>query len=124
MASTAVPVIHRIVEEEVAKQLPFADTFDKHRLMYNEEKSRMYQKEIELSDYFLVPSSWVKESLIEVGVSPDKIYSLPHGVDVSGFTPKDKNYQPFQKLRFLFVGRSEGAKGIHYILEAFKQLQK
>lgn len=123
MASTSALKIQEIVREEQNKKLPFSESLERHRIAYDDERCKKYKEEIELADYLLVPSGFVKNSLLEIGVPSKKILYLPHGVDVEMFRPNYKEYVPGKRLKFLFVGRVEAAKGIYYILEAFKQLQ-
>lgn len=123
MASTSALTIRRIVNEEMEKGNPFSGSLQRHNDAYSEEKCIAYRKEMELANYLLVPSNFVKDSLLELGIPEDRIIYLSHGVDVEMFTPMYKKYVPGKTIKFLFVGRVEAAKGIYYILEAFKQLQ-
>lgn len=123
MASTSALKIREIVDNEMVKSYPFSESLERHNLAYSEEKCIAYKKEMELADFLLVPSGFVKDSLHELGIPKNKIIYLPHGVDVEMFTPSYKKYVPGKTLKFLFVGRVEAAKGIYYILETFKQLQ-
>lgn len=124
MASTAVPTIHRIIHEEYNKNKPFSNSYLRTMIMYSDEMCKTYEEEFRYADYFLSPSVWVDKSLLAAGVPSERIISLPHGVNVERFTPKDDNYNLGHTVRFLFVGRCEGAKGIYYLLEAFRQLQE
>lgn len=123
MASTAVPTIHRIIHEEYNKNKPFSDSYLRTMIMYSDEMCKLYEDEFKYADYFLSPSVWVEKSLLAAGIPHEKILALPHGVNVKDYTPKGDDYKPGQIIRFLFVGRCEGAKGIYYLLEAFRQLQ-
>lgn len=123
MASTAAPIIQRIIAEEQSKNLAFSHTYELKKSMYSNLQIKDYVEEFGFADYFLSPSDWVKRSLLESGVPESKILFLPHGVNTEFYKPKGEQYQPAKKLRFLFVGRVEGAKGIDYLFEAFKQLQ-
>lgn len=123
MASTAVPTIHRIIHEEYNKNKPFSDSYLRTMIMYSDEMCKLYEDEFKYADYFLSPSAWVEKSLLAAGIPHEKILALPHGVNVKDYTPKGDGYKPGQIIRFLFVGRCEGAKGIYYLLEAFRQLQ-
>ena len=123
MASTATPTIKNIIDTEYNKGEDFYYTFERNLTTYSDARIKDYIEEFKLADYFLSPSSWVNKSLIDAGVDPNKILMLPHGVDSHLFAPKSKDYIVPDKLRFLFVGRVEGAKGIRYLFDAFKQLQ-
>lgn len=123
MASTAVPTIHRIIQEEYNKNNPFSDSYLRTMIMYSDEMCKLYEDEFKYADYFLSPSVWVEKSLVAAGIPHEKILALPHGVNIEDYTPKGDDYKPGQIIRFLFVGRCEGAKGIYYLLESFRQLQ-
>lgn len=123
MASTSSSTIRSIVDEEMAKGVPFSDSLQRHKIAYSDEKCRAYEEEIKLADFLLVPSNFVKNSLLKLGIPEERIIYLSHGVDIEMFTPSYKKYMPGKKIKFLFVGRVEAAKGIYYILEAFRQLQ-
>ena len=122
MASTATPTIAKIIEEEYNKHESFYYTFERNRSMYSKENIIRYVEEFKYADYFLSPSEWVKKSLLLCGIPKDKILYLPHGVDINKYRPVNKIRKESDVLRFLFVGRVEGAKGIHYLFETFRQL--
>ncbi len=84
-----------------------------------EWKLRRKEQEIELADHIFVASSITRQSLLNFGVSPEKITVIPYGAPLDYFYP-----QPKQDTRFraLYVGRVEPRKGIHYLLKAWKNL--
>lgn len=72
------------------------------------------------ADYVLAPSDYVRNTLTRIGVDPEKIVTLPFGVDIHRFQQAAKDrHEPF---RILFVGQIGQRKGIKYLLEAFKGL--
>jgi starch synthase len=76
--------------------------------------------ETNLADLILVPSDYVKETLIENGVAESKITIVPYGADlpkVTLMTPKKDS----SKIRFIFVGHICQRKGVQYLLEAFSR---
>lgn len=79
-------------------------------------------KEIELSDYFLVPSSYVARSLEYSGIAKDKMIVVPYGVDTLMFSSKERIPYKEGIIKFIFVGRISYAKGCNYLLEAFSHL--
>lgn len=119
MSSTCSATIRRIIEEELNKNYSFDDSMKDKAERYSVDAVEMHLKEIQLADYFLSPSGFVSSSLIDVGVDECKIKYLPHGVDVNQFNPTKKDVASNRKLRFLFVGRVEAAKGIYYLVNAF-----
>ena len=91
--------------------------------MWREGGMLPYQQEIEDSDYFLVPSSFVRDSLLFCGVNPKQILIVPYGANVGINVKRDavisRNY-----INFLFVGQANCRKGVPYLLEAFDRLDE
>lgn len=123
MSSAAAPYIRSIILKELNLNDSYKKSLKVKLKSYNKTKSKYYFNEIKAADYFLVSSNFVEKSLCEYGVDKAKIINVPYGVDISDFTLKDYNKKkPNKKIKFLFVGRVEAAKGIYYLFEAFKQL--
>jgi glycosyltransferase involved in cell wall biosynthesis len=73
------------------------------------------------ADRVLVPSDYVRDTLVERGTRPERIAVIPYGVDIERFRPASKPAgRPF---RILFVGSLSQRKGIKYLLEAVKRLR-
>ncbi|MCL1468532.1 glycosyltransferase family 4 protein [Argonema galeatum] len=83
-------------------------------------KSERKEQEIQLADHIFVASSFVKNSLLEGGIKTEKISVIPFGAPIDYFYPKPKTDKLF---RALFVGRVGPRKGVHYLLQAWQQLQ-
>ncbi|MDY7013615.1 MAG: glycosyltransferase family 4 protein [Cyanobacteriota bacterium] len=77
------------------------------------------EREIQLADRILVASSIVKQSLLNVGVLPEKISVIPFGSPCNYFSPHPKTDTTF---RALFVGRVGPRKGVHYLFRAWRKL--
>jgi len=86
-----------------------------------EWKLRRKEEEIELADRIFVASSITRQSLLNFGVNPEKISVIPYGAPLDYFRPQPKSDDRF---RALYVGRVEPRKGIHYLLEAWKNLKR
>jgi glycosyltransferase involved in cell wall biosynthesis len=75
-------------------------------------------REIELADYVLAGSEYVKSSLVDAGVSPARISIIPYGVDVAAFHPAGRRGDGF---RVAYVGLVSHRKGIQYVVDAFER---
>ena len=113
-------VAERIFEAEKKRVPLFADsiTFAQFDQRYRDRLDR----EIELADYILVPSDFVAETLLEVGVAGTKIIKLPYG---SWFEPIDDRDIEVDgnALRLIFFGQISQRKGLSYLLDAVKNLR-
>lgn len=79
-------------------------------------------QEHEKADRIVVASSFTKGTLLEQGLSPEKIVVNPYGVDLERFrggTRKGAN----GPLQFLFAGLISARKGVPLLLEAWRQLR-
>lgn len=86
-----------------------------------------FKKYIKESKKILYLNKGAKENLLKLNAPENKLIPFLWGiwgVDINEFTtPRTKNYQSkFKNL--LFVGRLDEAKGIKYLLEAFKIIYK
>jgi starch synthase len=81
---------------------------------------RRIEREYELCDRIIVPSSLAHRSLAEFGLG-DKTVVVTPGVDAEFFSPRPRpEGKPL--FRACFVGRVELAKGVGYLLQAWKRL--
>lgn len=71
------------------------------------------------ADYISIPSLFVKRTFLERGIPESKIIHVPFGVDLSSFHQVEKNDNVF---RVIFVGGMTLRKGLHYLLQAFTEL--
>lgn len=78
------------------------------------------EQEVELADHIVVASSMTQKSLLDRGVQPEKITVIPYGAPIDYFQPQPKSDPCF---RALFVGRVGPRKGVHYLLQAWQELQ-
>ncbi|KXB03854.1 hypothetical protein AKJ45_00230 [candidate division MSBL1 archaeon SCGC-AAA261F19] len=76
-------------------------------------------RELEECDYIIVPSTFVKRSFIKRGYSESKLIQIPQGVNLEKFKP---NMNRTGIFRGLFVGNISERKGIHYLVEAWSDL--
>lgn len=92
-------------------------------VLWNEEILKNSDKEMTLSSYFLVASTFVKNSLMFAGIKENRIKVVPYGVDIDKFSiVEDKSN--LTQINFLFVGQLNSRKGIKYLLEAFSEFDE
>ena len=84
------------------------------------DKIERKEQEVQLADHIFVPSSFVQKSLLDAGIKPEKISVIPFGAPIDYFQPQPK---PDKRFRALFVGRISPRKGVHYLLQAWQELQ-
>jgi glycosyltransferase involved in cell wall biosynthesis len=78
------------------------------------------KREYALADYIAIPSSYVRRTFLEKGIPEEKLIQVPYGVDLSSFRPVPKEDNVF---RVVFAGSMIYRKGVHYLLQAFDELQ-
>jgi glycosyltransferase involved in cell wall biosynthesis len=83
-------------------------------------KLKRKQREIELADHIFVASSVSHRSLTNIGIDANKISVIPYGSPIETFQPQLKSDDCF---RVIFIGRFSPLKGIHYLLQAWKELK-
>lgn len=133
------PNIKRILDVTIGNRLflkqVYQEDMDKYPnsayLLYEEQKEvfdRMNQmrlkEELELSDYFLAGSSFVKHSLEYSGVAPNSIFVVNYGVNLKQFTAGNKHCNNDEPLRLLFTGNCSYRKGIHHLLAVVSKFSK
>ena len=82
-----------------------------------------HRAELAETDRVIVPSDYVRDTLVARGVPGGKIATIPYGVDVERFRPPESP-RPAGRLRVLFVGHLSQRKGIGYLLEAARRLRR
>ena len=107
-----------IYEKDMQRTPQFADKLKKEVWHCWDDKIMSYNREeIKLTEYFNVPSNFVKESLLYDGVQANKILITPYGAnfkyDCTEFESKREN----DILKIIYVGNVTQLKGIYYLLE-------
>lgn len=107
------------IYSEEAKKYP--EFFKSRQFQKTNTYYQRHQMEMDLADAILVSSDYAMENIIKIGISPQKLFKLPYGAEVSKFNllkePIDDGV-----TRVVYAGNISGHKGIHYLIEAFRKL--
>lgn len=82
---------------------------------FPEEELERRHEERRLADAILCASTFTKQSLIEIGVQPEKIHVEPYGVNTTVFAPSQEK---FSRFSVIWASSYTQTKGIGYLLEA------
>ncbi len=130
------PDSNAAMRDEIATHFPeWSETGESRATAVREAE----QEEHENADLIIASSSFTRQTLVENGVSPDKIRVVPHGVDSRQFSApaelrinsgqnvrwahRPEARVPDKPFRFVFVGAISARKGVPLLLEAWKQLR-
>jgi glycosyltransferase involved in cell wall biosynthesis len=75
-------------------------------------------------DELWVPSEYVRRMYLEAGIDPERVVTVPNGVDLDVFTPDGPERElpsAGEGTRFLFVGGLIGRKGADVLLAAWRE---
>lgn len=75
--------------------------------------------EYELADYVTIPSTFAERTFLETGFSKSKLIKVPYGVNLTEFQQVVKQDKTF---RVVYSGGMTLRKGVHYLLQAFCEL--
>ncbi|HUA51416.1 MAG TPA: glycosyltransferase family 4 protein [Candidatus Sulfotelmatobacter sp.] len=107
-----------ILREEAERHPEFADSLHAGAPAWLIAQCRDEARE---ADCVLAPSDYVRRTLIEQGVAPERIALVPFGVRVERFRPASEP-RADGVFRLLYVGQISQRKGIKYLLEAVRHL--
>jgi glycosyltransferase involved in cell wall biosynthesis len=98
----------------------FPEAFDRSELEIDFAPERMERKQQELkaAQYILCPSQFVQRSVQAAGVPPERITTIPLGIDSHWQAPQTNH----RKNVFLYVGNITARKGAHRLLRVWKKL--
>lgn len=82
---------------------------------------REMEEDMEAGDSVLVNSEFARDTLVRHGIPLDKVRIVHTGVDTTRFNAKGWENQTDARFLVTFVGRICIAKGVPYLLEAFRQ---
>ena len=111
----------RWVDAEFDRQ-PELGTPGRARLDHlSDERDARRDDEAALADWVVSGSSFTTRSLVDAGIGPDRILTIPLGgpepVPASSLPPA-----PPRTMRFIYVGPVSVRKGAHYLLRAWRQM--
>ena len=87
-----------------------------------EEYQKHMRRVINNVDYFLIPSRFLYNFYIRMGVDKRKLIYSPYGFYKEKISFRRKEYSKGSKITFGFTGRIIPAKGIHILLKAFNRI--
>ncbi|MEK3901373.1 glycosyltransferase family 4 protein [Paenibacillus sp. FSL R7-0179] len=80
------------------------------------------------ADQILVSSEWIGQLTQSLGVSQDRIHTLPYGLDLHQYAARAAETPPLQFAEgipvIMYAGRLEYIKGVHVLIEALGILQQ
>lgn len=116
MSSIPGGVIDRIISTE--EKNGYGGMFADKRCRYSKENCAFFDREIQMADAFLSPSEFVDRALLSQGVAKESIFRASYGVSLKDFVFHEKYADENTTIRFVYTGKIEGAKGIHYLIDA------
>mgnify|MGYP000018989314 CR=1 FL=1 len=101
----------------------FVDTDGKEfGYLWNKGFQKRNMKEIENTDFFLVPSRFSEKSLLNQGVSSMSIIRIPYGVDCSSFNYVPRENKKDDVINLVYTGVISYEKGVNYLLQAVSEM--
>ncbi|RYG41977.1 MAG: glycosyltransferase, partial [Chitinophagaceae bacterium] len=116
---------HQFFSQIIARQTALYPAFDSGvtQLLYDENsvrRNRRRDAELSLADHILCNSQFTKTTLVNGGVDEAKIITVPLGFPaVQERGERASN----DKIRFMYAGNIAFGKGIHLLLEAWREIR-
>ena len=118
----AVTIVQRGSAHMLYQQKIIEDEYEKFGLKFNRTHPKIIEKQLmeyEEADYIFVPSIFAKRTFLEKGIPEEKLIHASYGIDLSEFKQLPKGDNVF---RVIFAGGMTLQKGVHYLLQAFSEL--
>lgn len=123
LATAHVVASRRILGEEKNLHPDWADSLD--NLEFPAHYLKRLEAEPHQADFSIAASRFTEQTLLEVGISKEKIIYLPLGLDLRYVPYKPKTIGFVNRpLRLLFAGTLTQRKGLVYLFEALKRFSK
>jgi glycosyltransferase involved in cell wall biosynthesis len=90
-------------------------------LTHSSLEGKIKDEELKLADLIIVPSNFVKNTLLKTRFKKKKIVVVPYGFNNS-FKRKKWTVNPTKRIKILFAGNLSIKKGIHYLVSAIKKV--
>lgn len=113
--------ILRIINEDIRINRIGTKAFEKSLIKFSPKYMKAFMFEKDQADYFFSPSSVVDKSLIDYGVSPERILRCTYGSYFKQTSVIEKTYET---VTFVYIGRMSYAKGVHYLIDAFNRITR
>lgn len=91
--------------------------------LFSASRRSRERADYEAASFLLAPSEAVRRSLLAEGIAEARVLSHRYGCEVSEFSSCRLGREPSRSgpIRFLYFGRIEPRKGIHFLLEAWQK---
>ena len=122
LATAHVTAARSILGEESRLHPEWADSID--NLVFPAAYEKRLVEEPHIAKYAVAASAFTRQTLIDDGIAPHKIRTLPLGFDLAHVPYKQRTGAVSGRpLKLLWAGTLTQRKGLKYLLEAMKQLK-
>lgn len=117
------PICHHQTQSEILspefQQFPITQTsYQRHLDRQAGRRNARKDKELALADLVVANSSFTKDSLVTAGVAEDRIAVIPYGAP----PVRERYHPPKTPFIFLSAGTQSVRKGVHYLVQAWRQI--
>lgn len=95
--------------------------YSENFLTHSSLEGKIKDEELRLADLIIVPSNYVKKTLLKTRFKKKKIVVVPYGFN-DPFNRKKWTINPKKKVKILFAGNLSIKKGIHYLISAIEKI--
>ena len=118
----AITVIERGSAHMLYQTQILTEEHEKYGLKFQRPSAKLIDmslEEYEETDYISIPSLFAKRTFLERGIPEEKLIHVPYGVHLGEFRQIPKEDKVF---RVVYAGAMSIQKGVHYLLQAFSEL--